>query len=238
MKRFLAALALVAFAMPAAAQTQNTWASSIKNAPPRGGDAGHVSATLHNLNTRMGQATRPDGDIQSYQSEICIYCHSPHKGTSTNQPLWNRTNPTTTYTTYYAEGIVGGRDQQQPGPSSLTCLSCHDGTVALDAVANKGNYPAPASLGGKIMGFANVNDAASLTNDHPIGVDYPTSVATAPAFNDIATVTSLRLYQRGADGIYRVECASCHDPHKESANHRFERVDNAGSALCLTCHKK
>ena len=31
-----------------------------------------------------------------------------------------------------------------------------------------------------------------------------------------------------------VECASCHDPH--TSNVIFQRIPNAGSVLCLTCH--
>ena len=44
---------------------------------------------------------------------------------------------------------------------------------------------------------------------------------------------------------FRVECASCHDPHGVPAkgggpffNKTFMRVSNDGSDLCLTCHIK
>lgn len=239
MKRILTLAALVVFAAPLGAQNQ--WLPNVvqNGGVPRGGAAGDVAATLHNLNTRMAQAGRPGGDIQAYRGEICIYCHTPHKTTSDNLPLWNRNLPTQSYSTYYTAATRPG--QQQPGPTSLSCLSCHDGTIALDNIANKGNYPAPASLGGFIMGFANIGAGRAagstndLSNDHPIGIDYPAD-GSSPGFNPLASLGALRLYSFG--GTNRVECASCHDPHRESPTHRFERISNDGSAMCLTCHVK
>ena len=233
MKRIILG-ALVAAALAAPLGAQNTWEANVAPAPPRGGAAGDVAATLHNLNTRMGQASRPGGDIQSYRGEICIYCHTPHKSTTTNLPLWNRQLSSSTFTMYYPAGSRTG--QLQPGPTSLSCLDCHEGTIALDNIANKGNYPAPASLGGLIMSFANIG--TNLSDDHPIGIDYPEGVASFNPVADVGTA-GLRLYTRaGGDALKRVECASCHDPHRESPTHRFERISNDGSALCLACHVK
>ena len=70
--------------------------------------------------------------------EVCVYCHTPH---GANQqiaaPLWNRTVNPGNYTIYDRETTLGlaGR-LSLPGPGSLTCLSCHDGTIAIDSILN------------------------------------------------------------------------------------------------------
>ncbi len=49
--------------------------------------------------------------------------------------------------------------------------------------------------------------------------------------------TDIKLYSRhfGEDVVVPfIECASCHDPHTETST--FLRVENRGSALCLSCH--
>lgn len=67
--------------------------------------------------------------------EICVYCHTPHAAnTQVSLPLWNRTIPSTTYNTYNSSTLT--QSVSQPGPNSLSCLSCHDGTVAVDSIIN------------------------------------------------------------------------------------------------------
>ena len=53
----------------------------------------------------------------------------------------------------------------------------------------------------------------------------------------------IRFYDTGEGP--EVECASCHDPHGVPSgaagskfNTTFLRVENTGSAVCLTCHNK
>ena len=64
----------------------------------------------------------------------------------TPTPLWNRTVKATTYTTYAALGTSTlTQTVTQPGSNSLSCLSCHDGQVAVDSIINKpgsGGYQA------------------------------------------------------------------------------------------------
>ncbi len=106
--------------------------------------------------------------------------------------------------------------------------------------------------------FAVYNIGLKLTDDHPVGVTYPDPslydfeagmIQTANlAFFDNdgdgrADTNEIRLYSDGT--AYRVECASCHDPHgvPESGNSgpllaSFLRVDSDGSTICLSCHVK
>src|SRR5204863_336836 len=64
--------------------------------------------------------------------EICKPCHIPHNGNATAGALWNHTLSSATYTLFEgASSAAGGADALDR--VSLLCLSCHDGTVALDS---------------------------------------------------------------------------------------------------------
>ena len=111
--------------------------------------------------------------------EICDACHTPHNSdTSVNlAPLWNHEITSLTYTVYSSatlDATVG-----QPDGISLLCLSCHDGSVALDSFG--GNVGTSFMIGDPAVG----GDAESLTNDHPLSMTYdqPLSV-TDPGLND------------------------------------------------------
>ena len=69
--------------------------------------------------------------------QTCVFCHVPHSG-STNQPLWNRSNPTGAsyqpYTSSTSKTVATGA--AIASGISGACLSCHDGTIAMDVVTN------------------------------------------------------------------------------------------------------
>ena len=82
--------------------------------------------TVHNL------SVSGPGDVRATsESEICIFCHTPHNSLPSS-PLWNKDDPGYTYTLYHSSTVqaVPG----QPDGSSILCLSCHDGTTALGNV--------------------------------------------------------------------------------------------------------
>ncbi len=115
---------------------------------PFGTIAGGIANTRHNLGT-TGRVlhTDPTGgpaDIEG-RSEICIFCHTPHHG-STNAPLWNKGIQTTTYTTY-GTTLGGNQADAQPGAASLACLSCHDGVNTFDSLIN---WPGKGTFGDNI----------------------------------------------------------------------------------------
>ncbi len=117
--------------------------------------------------------------------EVCVFCHTPHQAQSQSAieaPLWNKGIPNAaTFTTYDSTTIDG--TILTLGSVSIACLSCHDGSQAMDVVIN-----APGSRGvvptvgaeldalaigaiGTITGTAG-DLGTDLTNDHPIGVQY------------------------------------------------------------------
>ena len=64
--------------------------------------------------------------------QICVVCHTPHSGdTSGDAPLWNHETTTATFTMYSSSTM--NATASSPGGRSKLCLSCHDGTVALDS---------------------------------------------------------------------------------------------------------
>ena len=169
-----------------------------------------ISGTSHDLSS-VGSS-----------SETCIYCHTPHSGsTSTFAPLWNRADPASTFT-MYTSPTMDMTVAAAPQAQSLACLSCHDGSIAVD------------SFGGA-AGSTFINAGAivgpDLSTEHPVSVTYDPSQDTN--FGLLATVQAALPLYGGANN--QVECASCHDAHGTPFG-SFLRIDNAGSALCLTCH--
>lgn len=182
------------------------------------------------------------GEIRSStEGDICIFCHAPHHASSEG-PLWNHQMPVTGYTPYSSSTLkatVG-----QPTGSSKLCLSCHDGTVALDSYG--GNIP-PANTENlwtfdqnKAIGGASGTD---LSDDHPISIDYTSGhldVGVTGGLYDPSTTNSTLGGTITEDLLLnnRVECSSCHDVHNKYGGTYLLKISNTASGLCLTCHWK
>ncbi|MDT8316472.1 MAG: hypothetical protein RQ824_00585 [bacterium] len=213
-----------------------------------------VSATKHNL----GSGTPVTSNWYSTdESEVCVFCHTPHNAIS-NYPLWNQYSTTMSFTVYssgtltagvYATGLLPANSM------SRLCLSCHEGTIAINALANPGSTVGRPAMAGGISGdqFSDVLPAgagAYLSSDlsamHPIGFDYNLSDAGDPEINDITTgpLAQGLKFIKGAGGEDFLECVTCHDPHVNGEatgdpDYKFFlRIPNKSSALCLACHNK
>ena len=107
-----------------------------------------ITETRHNLTQRdnAGQVDAIQMDpYRNDYAEVCVYCHTPHGASSAlGAPLWNRTRKSTSYQTYdLLNTVTITQTITTPGVNSLTCLSCHDGTTAVDSIINmpgSGNY--------------------------------------------------------------------------------------------------
>ncbi len=155
--------------------------------------------------------------------EICQPCHTPHNAdTSVSlSPLWNHEVTTATFT-LYSRATMDATDLGQPDGDSVLCLSCHDGSVALDSFGG-------ATGGTNITGAALVG--TNLNNDHPVSFTYDTDLVTADGELNAPPAAYL-------DSDSKVQCSSCHDVHNTANIPGLLRTSNAGSALCLTCHAK
>jgi predicted CXXCH cytochrome family protein len=173
--------------------------------------------------------------------EICKPCHTPHHASSEiSTRLWNHDLSEETYqikTTTVAQNDMDVR--------SRMCLSCHDGTVALDAFGGR--------EGSTMMGGTAVL-GSDLRDDHPIGPPSRYQPSATTRYKPVSATSfgggawrqpegaNLRLYPRtglsNPDDFY-VTCTSCHDVHGQ-VNHgdRLLRMTMDASSLCLGCHVK
>jgi len=199
--------------------------------------AGSILGSAHDFSTQGWSA-----------GEICIACHTPHNANTTvsQAPLWNHTLTTTTFTVYSSPTLDAGTPGQ-PGASSRLCLSCHDGTVAVDSYGGR--------VGTNFMtGPEAVGAGGNLSDDHPISITYNSALSvTDPGLYDPST----RTVTIGAGGTRtrtgtvaevmliadQVQCASCHDVHNTftvppPSGNPLLKVSRQYSELCLTCHNK
>jgi len=192
--------------------------------------------------TIVGSAHDFSGDGWNASGEICLPCHTPHNaytfagaGGGTNQlvPLWNHTATTSSFTVYTSpSGTLNATDVGQPAGVSKACLSCHDGSVALDSFG--GATGTTTISGGALLG-------TDLSNDHPVTFTYNTALATADGeLHNPSAVASGLGSTIANDMLFndKMECASCHDPHNTPGLASLLLKSNAASALCLTCHNK
>lgn len=186
-------------------------------------------------------------------NQVCVFCHTPHGASQSQGALWNRQAPSGPYTLYQSGTLEGAPGQ--PGRSSLVCLSCHDGSLAVDLVIRKplygtsttsGKHGAMTTAGTDPWVNCGVSchrpssgwhDASlkylstDLSNDHPVGIAYSSSPRLNPAPPGGKFSNGVRL----ADN--KVECISCHNPH-DPTNPPFLVTPDDQSALCYTCHNK
>lgn len=181
--------------------------------------------------------------------EFCKPCHTPHNANTevANSPLWNHTLSTASYTLY--SSLTMNASSSQPSSKSKLCLSCHDGTVAIDAYGGK-------TSGSRFMGNT-YKMGTDLSNDHPISIAYNSALATTDSGLYDPSTTDSGLGDTIAKDLLdngKVECTSCHDAHISrntqgcsgchSMHGKVKTVSlslwksNTNSALCLTCHKK
>jgi predicted CXXCH cytochrome family protein len=132
-----------------------------------------------------------------------------------------------------------------PGSVSLLCLSCHDGSVAVNSYGNTAQ-PASSRSGGGLTLLGTeylVGKDNYLGNHHPIGFDYDAvaAVDTEIRSADAATLGGAGLVREhlyGA-GSSLMECATCHSVHNTgNTGERLLWRSDARSRLCLTCHAK
>ncbi len=175
-------------------------------------------------------------------NEICALCHTPHNSIANITPLWNHELSTAVYTVYSSstiDAVIG-----QPTAQSKLCLSCHDGTVAIDNIGG--------NTGGTRFILPWGNTGTDLRSHHPISFTYNTALALADGqLADPSTEPS------GLGGTIdedllsngQMQCTSCHDVHisrntQGCSGCHFNKPSlsiwkpNTNSALCLTCHKK
>ena len=193
-----------------------------------GGALGQVANTKHNLSV-----SGPGGVKAASETQICIFCHTPHNS-SPKAPLWNRSDPGgnsyTPYTSSTTMSLPG-----QPNGASLLCLSCHDGTIALGNVLSRSS---PISMAGGVttMPYSSPSYIGTdLSDDHPVSILYSDTLVAARG--ELASPSTLIGGRVRLDVNGYLQCTSCHDAHSNPYG-MFLVMSNQAGALCTTCHVK
>ncbi len=195
-------------------------------------------------------------------------------------PLWNHKQTVASFTQYNPGPDAPDADLSMKGPQSvsgslstfvrvtsvsLLCLSCHDGSVAINEFGNTWQDPRSRSGGGDYIdseyaiGYAGPGGTIGyLQNHHPISFSYdavssfdleilPMDVATYEHTPDaiygaanqinVAVDQPIQNYLYGAD--HKMECATCHAVHNTgNTGEKLLYVSDQNSNLCFTCHWK
>lgn len=224
-------------------------------------DANDILGSKHDLtslNERAGVEAMGGVAFNDY-GDACIYCHLPPEKnigegeTGGGITGWNRVRPLAKkYQTYNSASLQ--ETVNRPSDISMLCLSCHDGTMAVDRIVFKPmgwSTSKQATLHMKIGASSDINHCGKchdgdiahdigiktigtdLQDDHPISIRYAGFANDNPNFRTVdgpgGFDNGVKLY----DGM--VECASCHDIHNPQAR-MLLRVER--SILCSTCHIK
>lgn len=148
-----------------------------------------VVGSKHDFTTGGGAQT-----TTANTTEVCVFCHTPHgSATTAPVPLWNKVLPDSgSYTRYSSLNLPSFTSAEAPvGSVSLACLSCHDGTQAMDVVLNSpgsGGYdgsgntvvdPAIGAMAPESPGAPIPVLGTDLSNDHPVSMQYGGGGATS-----------------------------------------------------------
>lgn len=233
-----------------------------------------IADTRHNLGSqsnaiagRNQTAVAPNGT-----AEICVFCHTPHQSVTSAgaPPLWNKSLSSlpvggsyTTYNTATSSTIDG--EVLAVGSVSIACLSCHDGTQAMDNIINAPGSGGYDATGGGQNGLAytwtgstvdnltgRLNSGVALLgtdlqNDHPIGIQYcgggitgtATSGCTDADFKGGGTNTGLATQSINGTQVWWVETGTPDAVRRKTDMILYTRAFVAGtgpSVECASCH--
>lgn len=184
---------------------------------------------------------------KSDPNTVCGVCHTPHHADQNSGPLWGHASIGNTGWKMYG-ATIGAGAQSSPGAtvnhavptapnaSSLACLSCHDGSVAINAYGNPANSSTPVY----VTGTAAISDDAglkkNLSHSHPISFQYQSVVGIGAGKNQwiydqnssvLVPTANSATFTPGPDMSIKgflldsqgnLECSSCHDVHAQQGS--------------------
>jgi hypothetical protein len=203
----------------------------------------------------VAQITQPATDVLGAHlvyGRGCTACHTPHSGAAGNGSAGSANSGSTMLWGEDASALYGKTIQTDGGkyvevlPSSmsaatpdvsgmLTCLSCHDGNFAPNAMMKNRLYESlPSTYGNhnSIPTLLASTGPGSYISDHPMGLNATISCNGAKSWD--CTQSNGVITMRGAKsgrfvsnygffvqpGVYNntsvVVCTTCHDPHAMS----------------------
>jgi len=217
-----------------------------------------IRGTKHNLSAAAaGTPTSFGGSVPARtvkattETQVCVFCHTPHGATLGVTPLWNRQLSNATYAPYTSSSLDANAIQgtlDQPGGSSKLCLSCHDGTLAIGSVnvlnglgsqttqgtqaitmTGTGTGGVMPSGSGATTGYTR-NLGIDLTNDHPISVNYTTALSDRDG--ELRRVDANQKYPAGTGTIIGIRSSGL----SPKAPLEPTGASNVGQVQCSACH--
>ena len=215
------------------------------------------------------QGSRHDfsGATWNLSRDTCSPCHQGggHNGSGApSEANWGHAASTATFTLYDSPTFKAGR--HSPKGASLACLSCHDGTVAINQLVSglEGSEAVYVNSASQIGPDLHTTHPVSFTYDASLaaadgGLENPSTYrigdsksalsASAPPVPDTWEGTSFlgKTLDEALLFNHKIECTSCHDVHQQQgsapASPTLLRVDGTdragrGDLLCRTCHIK
>ncbi|MCF8378921.1 MAG: cytochrome c3 family protein [Bacteroidales bacterium] len=191
---------------------------------------GQISGTSHDFS----------GETWASTNKMCFVCHTPHHAMAgvSDAPLWNHELTSVAgYSTYSSPTFDshGGTTITDPSSSSKLCLSCHDGTVAIE------NFGGTTTGSSMMPASGIIGSGGDMTKEHPISFEYTQALAIIDGGLHDPTITNSGLGSTITNDMLfanKMECASCHDVHNSLGVPNLLRMANINSELCLTCHDK
>jgi hypothetical protein len=204
--------------------------------------------------------------VWNTRSGVCSPCHAAHNTDPAQLiPLWTHQTSVGPFTMYSSPSLQASMPAAPTG-TSLACLSCHDGTLGLNA-----------PIGGLGTNTAYYIDPSfkigpDLHTTHPISFTYDATLAAAdpgienPVTYTIGSAKSLLTINTAPvpaswsgtsltgqtidDGLlddHKMQCCACHDAHKIIGSAPSSGImlkisgtdaQGRGSLICRTCHIK
>jgi hypothetical protein len=179
---------------------------------------------LHNLSSGANP-------MSGQNANACSYCHVPHRAVESKTPLWNQTLSTASYTMYASPTAQNTETAPVLGSTSLLCLSCHDGTVAVGQTVAYGSLKMSANTFTGVLG-------TKLDTSHPFSIQLPikdvSSLVSTLASSGATKDPAVKLVNGN------IECNTCHEVHNQYIDRKqpefLVRVNSSGQ-LCLACHE-
>jgi predicted CXXCH cytochrome family protein len=171
--------------------------------------------TRHDLAIYLPSASHDRDD-----NPQCVFCHAP-RSHSLSLGSWIDDQPENILV-YPYERPPEESPPGKPDGSSLVCLGCHDGTIALGDIVSR-TESAEAARG---------ETRTNFSDGHPVSLPYE------PVADESGMVLESRdrlPQQVRLDARGKIQCTTCHDPHDDTYGN-FLVMEYSDRTLCVACH--
>jgi len=155
-----------------------------------------ITGSKHDLSSTNTTATVRSDTTAAGTNQICVFCHAPHRATSTLL-LWNKSyapSGAANWGTGVTNTTAGTGLPATIGEVSRRCFTCHDGTTSVGAVSNLGGQTATIPMtggdqtAGRITNTFYVVSPSSMSGHHPVSIPYAAPAAGSNQYNGISSL--------------------------------------------------